>query len=41
MENPIQVISIVDELHKRGFMFEMDDFGSGYSSLNMLSHIVN
>jgi diguanylate cyclase (GGDEF)-like protein len=26
----------IDELHKRGFRISMDDFGSGYSSLNML-----
>ena len=36
-ENPGQIISAVDELHKLGFIVEMDDFGSGYSSLNMLS----
>ena len=27
---------ILDELRKAGFIVEMDDFGSGYSSLNML-----
>lgn len=36
-ENPKQIISTVEELHKAGFVIEMDDFGSGYSSLNMLS----
>ena len=28
---------VVDKLRKRGFKIEMDDFGSGYSSLNMLT----
>ena len=32
-----QIIKTVNELRKNGFMIEMDDFGSGYSSLNMLS----
>ena len=26
----------IDELHRRGFRVSLDDFGSGYSSLNML-----
>ena len=38
-ENPDQIISTVEELHRRGFVIEMDDFGSGYSSLNMLSQM--
>ena len=38
-ENPAQIIDTVDELRKRGFVVEMDDFGSGYSSLNMLSQL--
>ena len=38
-ENPGQIISTVDQLRKLGFTMEMDDFGSGYSSLNMLSHM--
>lgn len=38
-ENPNQIITIVDELRRRGFVIEMDDFGSGYSSLNMLSQV--
>ncbi|MBR4514193.1 MAG: EAL domain-containing protein [Lachnospiraceae bacterium] len=36
-ENPEQLIEAVDKLRKRAFFVEMDDFGSGYSSLNMLS----
>ena len=29
--------NVIDALRKRGFRIEMDDFGSGYSSLNMLT----
>lgn len=29
----------IDELHAKGFEVAMDDFGSGYSSLNMLAQI--
>ena len=32
-----QIIEKVEQLRKIGFRIEMDDFGSGYSSLNMLS----
>ncbi|WP_052446792.1 EAL domain-containing protein [Candidatus Soleaferrea massiliensis] len=39
MENPKQLIRIVAELQKCGFHIEMDDFGSGYSSLNMLKDV--
>lgn len=38
-ENPEQLISVVQRLKKYGFVIEMDDFGSGYSSLNMLSEL--
>ena len=38
-ENSKQIISMVDQLRARGFIIEMDDFGSGYSSLNMLSKL--
>ena len=38
-ESPDQIISSVEELHKLGFIIEMDDFGSGYSSLNLLSQM--
>lgn len=37
--NPSQIITTVDELRSLGFAVEMDDFGSGYSSLNMLSRM--
>ena len=32
-----QMIEKVNQLRQRGFRIEMDDFGSGYSSLNMIS----
>lgn len=34
-----QIVSVVDDLRKLGFIIEMDDFGSGYSSLNMLNEM--
>lgn len=34
-----QIIETVDSLRKSGFIIEMDDFGSGYSSLNMLNEM--
>ena len=36
-ENADQLILVIERLRSRGFEIEMDDFGSGYSSLNMLS----
>ena len=38
-ENPGQLIAAVDQLRQLGFVIEMDDFGSGYSSLNMLNQM--
>ena len=39
-ENPKQIIDTVTTLRELGFVIEMDDFGSGYSSLNLsLIHI--
>ena len=32
-------IELIDKLRKYGFFVEMDDFGSGYSSLNMLKDV--
>ena len=37
VENPDQLLEVVEQLKKAGFKIEMDDFGSGYSSLNMLA----
>ena len=39
MDNPEMLISVVNELRKMGFIIGMDDFGSGYSSLNMLKEM--
>ena len=39
MDNPNQMKNTVCELKKRGFVILMDDFGSGYSSLNTLKEI--
>lgn len=39
MRDPDQLIDIVSKLKKKGFIIEMDDFGSGYSSLNMLNKL--
>ena len=36
-EDPKRIVAVVDSLRKNGYRIEMDDFGSGYSSLNMLS----
>lgn len=36
-DNSSGIIEIVESLRSAGFKIEMDDFGSGYSSLNMLS----
>lgn len=38
-ENPHQIIEVVKKLKLLGFVIEMDDFGSGYSSLNMLNEL--
>lgn len=38
-DNPDQIITVIEDLRKIGFIIEMDDFGSGYSSLNMLAEI--
>ena len=38
-ENPGQIIETVESLKKLGFQIEMDDFGSGYSSLNMFNQL--
>lgn len=36
MNDPEEKLKLLDELRRCGFIVEMDDFGSGYSSLNML-----
>ena len=36
-DNAQQMLAVINRLRELGFEIEMDDFGSGYSSLNMLS----
>ncbi len=38
-KDPGQIVEAVNRLRERGFIVEMDDFGSGYSSLNMLNEM--
>jgi EAL domain-containing protein (putative c-di-GMP-specific phosphodiesterase class I) len=38
-DNADQLVNVIESLRQDGFMIEMDDFGSGYSSLNMLTTI--
>ena len=38
-ENPHQITSVIKEFRAKGFRVLMDDFGSGYSSLNMLKNM--
>lgn len=39
VENPSQLIQTIECLRSSGFIVEMDDFGSGYSSLNSLKDV--
>lgn len=39
MENSSQLLAVIKELQDKGFIIEMDDFGSGYSSLNTLKDV--
>ncbi len=39
MEESEQIIAVARQLRESGFTVEMDDFGSGYSSLNMLKDV--
>jgi len=36
-ENADHLIRVIGQMREKGYQIEMDDFGSGYSSLNMLS----
>lgn len=38
-EDASKMIRLIEELRDLGFKIEMDDFGSGYSSLNMLNEV--
>ncbi len=39
MDGIEKLTSFIEKMHKLGFNVEMDDFGSGYSSLNMLKNL--
>ena len=39
LENTERALELIKGLHKMGFRVSMDDFGSGYSSLNLLSKL--
>lgn len=39
LENTERALDLIKGLHKMGFKVSMDDFGSGYSSLNLLSKL--
>jgi EAL domain-containing protein (putative c-di-GMP-specific phosphodiesterase class I) len=38
-ENTGRLIEVVERLRQKGFRIEIDDFGAGYSSLNMITSI--
>ncbi len=39
ISNQMQIINIINTLRGNGFLIAMDDFGSGYSSLNTLKNV--
>ena len=39
IDNPEYIIEVTKALQREGFVILMDDFGSGYSSLNMLKNL--
>jgi diguanylate cyclase (GGDEF)-like protein len=39
MQNPLRQLKLIGNLRTAGFFVEMDDFGSGYSSISMLKDI--
>lgn len=39
MRDPQSKVVVIDRLKEAGFVVEIDDFGSGYSSLNMMKNI--
>lgn len=39
LDNPTQLNRVLDRLHNLGFSLEVDDFGSGFSSLNLIRNI--
>lgn len=39
-ENTELFISLVEQIHAKGFLVSMDDFGTGYSSLSLLKNVM-
>lgn len=39
-DDEVALVSIIEQLHGLGFKVAMDDFGAGYSSLNMLQDVL-
>lgn len=39
VKNAVQLLVVIRQLKQAGFIIEMDDFGSGYSSLNTLAEL--
>ena len=39
VKDSVQLVTVIRRLRQDGFVIEMDDFGSGYSSLNTLSEL--
>ncbi len=39
MEDAQRLLEVIDDIHDAGFTCSIDDFGSGYSSLNMIQSI--
>ncbi len=39
LDNPEELNRVLERLKKQGFFLEVDDFGSGYSSLNLIRNI--
>ncbi|MCR5774657.1 MAG: EAL domain-containing protein [Lachnospiraceae bacterium] len=38
-DNAAQMMEVVQNFREKGYLIEMDDFGAGYSSLNMLANL--
>lgn len=39
LDNADQMVAAINQLREQGFVFSLDDFGAGYSSLNMLKSL--
>jgi EAL domain-containing protein (putative c-di-GMP-specific phosphodiesterase class I) len=38
-QDKLEILNLVNSLREKGFFIEVDDFGSGYSSLNVISEL--